>query len=199
MFTGLVERLGSVGERTEREGGLLLSLRAPGWDDVAVGDSISVNGCCLTVIGAAQGELSFDVVPETVRRTALGDLAAGDMVNLERSLRLDSRLGGHLVQGHIDGTGHVLDVQPEGRGRRIAFEVPPSIARFVAEKGSIAIDGVSLTVAACQGTRCDVAYIPHTLASTVAGRYVQGTRVNIEADVMARYAARLIEAAGEDR
>ncbi len=199
MFTGLVETQGTVAGREQREGGLRLMLRVPQGYDALTGDSISVNGCCLTVTGITPAGLTFDVVPESVRRTALGDLASGDAVNLERSLRLDSRLGGHLVQGHIDGVGRVIEVLPEGEGKRIAFEVPKAIARFVAEKGSIAIDGASLTVAACAGTRCEVALIPHTLASTVAGRYVPGTRVNIEADVMARYAARLMEAAGEDR
>lgn len=199
MFTGLVETLGAVASREDRDGGLQLMLRVPQGYDAGIGDSISVNGCCLTVTGVSPKGLTFDVVPESVRRTALGDLANGDAVNLERSLRLDSRLGGHLVQGHIDGVGSVIEVVNEGAGKRIAFEVPQPVARFVAEKGSIAIDGVSLTVAACAGTRCEVALIPHTLASTVAGRYVPGTRVNIEADVMARYAARLMEAAGEDR
>ncbi len=199
MFTGLVETLGAVASREERGGGLQLMLRVPQGYDAGIGDSISVNGCCLTVTGVSPKGLTFDVVPESVRRTALGDLANGDLVNLERSLRLDSRLGGHLVQGHIDGVGRVIEVVAEGAGKRIAFEVPQMVARFVAEKGSIAIDGVSLTVAACAKTRCEVALIPHTLESTVAGRYVPGTKVNIEADVMARYAARLMEAAGEDR
>lgn len=199
MFTGLVETLGEVASREERGGGLFLMLRVPQGYDAAIGDSISVNGCCLTVTDVSPKGLSFDVVPESVRRTALGDLANGDVVNLERSLRLDSRLGGHLVQGHIDGVGRVIEVVAEGAGKRIAFEVPQVVARFVAEKGSIAIDGMSLTVAACAKTRCEVALIPHTLESTVAGRYVPGTKVNIEADVMARYAARLMEAAGEDR
>jgi riboflavin synthase len=200
MFTGLVERTGVVAAVTPREDGLRFRIAAPGWEsETAIGDSIAVNGCCLTVVERSADGLGFDVVPESVRRTMLGSLAPGDPVNLERSLRLDQRLGGHLVQGHVDGIGRVLEVRPEGEGRRIGFEVPGPIARFVAEKGSVAIDGVSLTVAACAGTRCEIAFIPHTLEVTVAGRYAPGTRVNIEADLMARYAARLIEAAGEDR
>jgi len=199
MFTGLVERTGVVAAVTPREDGLRFRIAAPGWEsETAIGDSIAVNGCCLTVVERSADGLGFDVVPESVRRTMLGSLAPGDPVNLERSLRLDQRLGGHLVQGHVDGIGRVLEVRPEGEGR-IGFEVPGPIARFVAEKGSVAIDGVSLTVAACAGTRCEIAFIPHTLEVTVAGRYAPGTRVNIEADLMARYAARLIEAAGEDR
>lgn len=200
MFTGLVERTGVVAAATPRDGGLRFEISAPGWDaTMAIGDSIAVNGCCLTVIELGPDRFAFDVVPESVRRTMLGGLRPGDLVNLERPLRLDQRLGGHLVQGHVDGVGRVVEVAPEGEGRRIVFELPGVIAKFVAEKGSIAIDGISLTVAACAGTRCEVAFIPHTLEVTVAGRYVPGTRVNVEADLMARYAARLIEAAGEDR
>jgi riboflavin synthase len=200
MFTGLVERLGSVLGVTPREGGLRFRIAAPGWEsETTIGESIAVNGCCLTVVELTADGFAFDVVPESVQRTMLGTLKPGDAVNLERSLRLDQRLGGHLVQGHVDGVGRVLEVAREGEGRRIAFEVPAGLAKFVAEKGSVAIDGVSLTVAACAGTRCEVAFIPHTLEVTVAGRYVPGTRVNIEADLMARYAARLLEAAGEDR
>jgi riboflavin synthase len=118
----------------------------------------------------------------------------GDPVNLERAMRLDQRLGGHLVQGHIDGVGRVVSVRTEGEGRRIAFEMPRSLAPYVAEKGSIAIDGVSLTVAACEGARCEVAYIPYTLQSTVAGRYVEGADVHVEVDVVARYVARALHA-----
>jgi len=199
MFTGIVERMGTVASVEPRDGGLRLAIAAPGWTDTAPGDSIAVNGCCLTVVDCSRAGFAFDVVPESVRRTVLGGLAPGDPVNLERPVRLDHRLGGHLVQGHVDGIGTVLEVVPEGEGRRIAIEVPEPIAKFVAEKGSIAIDGASLTVAACSGRRCEVAYIPHTLEVTVAGRYAPGTHVNVEADLMARYAARLVETAGEDR
>ncbi len=200
MFTGLVECLGVVAAITPREGGLRFRVTTPAWESpAAIGDSIAVNGCCLTVVELYPDGVAFDVVPESVRRTMLGDLAPGDPVNLERSLRLDQRLGGHLVQGHVDGVGRVVEVRPEGDGRRITLEVPGGIAKFVAEKGSLAIDGISLTVAACAGNRCEVAFIPHTLEVTVAGRYAPGTRVNVEADLMARYAARLIAAAEEDR
>ena len=200
MFTGLVERTGIVAAVAPRDGGLRFTLRAPGWEaDTAIGDSVAVDGCCLTVVERTADGFAFDVVPESVRRTVLGLLAPGDCVNLERPLRFDQRLGGHLVQGHIDGVAVVREVLPEGEGRRIAFDMPQEIVKYVAEKGSIAIDGVSLTVAACAGTRCEVAFIPHTLEVTIAGRYAAGTRVNVEADLMARYAARLLEAAGEDR
>jgi riboflavin synthase len=200
MFTGLVERMGVVADVGPRDGGLRLTLSVPEWrEGVTPGDSIAVNGCCLTVVQTTRDGFAFDVVPESAHRTALGALSPGDPVNLERALRLDQRLGGHLVQGHVDGVGRVADVRPEGAGRRIAFELPEGVPRFVAEKGSIAIDGVSLTVAACDGMRCEIAFIPHTLEVTVAGRYVAGTPVNVEADLMARYAARLLEAAEEDR
>jgi riboflavin synthase len=199
MFTGLVERLGRVAGAEPRGEGLRLRISAPGWEgDPAVGDSVAVNGCCLTVVEAGATGLAFDVVPESVRRTTLGRLGPGDAVNLERSMRLDQRVGGHLLQGHVDGVGVVAEVIPEGQGRRITFDVPGPLARYVAEKGAIAIDGVSLTVAACAGTRCEVAFIPHTLAFTVAGHYVPGTAVQIEVDLVARYVARLLEATAED-
>lgn len=200
MFTGLVERTGVVTSITPRDGGVRLALSVPGWEGVmGPGDSLALNGCCLTVTDVTAEAIAFDVVPESVRRTMLGGLKPGDALNLERPLKLDQRLGGHLVQGHVDGVGRVLEVKSEGEGRRIAFELPLAVTRFVAEKGSIAIDGVSLTVAALHGTRCEVAFIPHTLEHTVAGRYTPGIRVNVEADLMARYAARLLEAAEEER
>jgi riboflavin synthase len=135
-------------------------------------------------------------VAETLRRTTLGALGVGDGVNLERPLRFDERLGGHLVQGHVDGVGEVLAVAEEGEGRRATFALPAELARYVAEKGSIAVDGVSLTIAGCAGRRFEIAYIPHTLRETVAGRYAAGRRVNLEVDLLARYVARLVEGSG---
>jgi riboflavin synthase len=200
MFTGLVERVGSVASIEPRGEGLRLSIATPGWaSEIAIGDSIAVNGCCLTAVEAREERFASDVVPETARRTALGQLRPGDAVNLERALRLDQRLGGHVVQGHVDGLGHVVSVRPEQPGKRIEFEAPEALARFVAEKGSIAIDGVSLTVAACAGSRFEVAFVPHTLAATVAGRYAAGSAVHLEVDVLARYVARWLETAGEER
>jgi riboflavin synthase len=194
MFTGLVEEMGVL-ERVEvRPGGRRLWIRAAlVLEDAEIGHSIAVNGCCLTVTAVEAGRFSVETVPETLQRTTLGHAVPGDAVNLERSLRLDQRLGGHLVQGHVDGLGEVRAMNPEGEGQRLALELPGSLAPFVAEKGSIAIDGVSLTVARVAGTRCEIALIPHTLAVTIAGRYAPGTRVNVEIDLMARYLARLLE------
>jgi len=194
MFTGLVEEKGSVLAIEPRPEGRRLWIGAQRvLEDARVGDSIAVSGCCLTVVERKADSFAVEMVPETLRRTTLGALAAGEPVNLERAMRLDQRLGGHLVQGHVDGVAEVLRTENEGEGKRLTLELPQTLARFVAEKGSIAIDGVSLTVAACAGTRCEVALIPHTLAMTTAGDYGPGRRVNVEVDLMARYAARLLE------
>ena len=194
MFTGLVEEKGSVLVVEPRPDGRRLWIGAEHvLEDARVGDSIAVSGVCLTVVERRVDSFAVEMVPETLRRTTLGALAAGDPVNLERAMRLDQRLGGHLVQGHVDGVAEVVRIEPEGEGRRLALELPQSLARFVAEKGSIAIDGVSLTVAACTGRRCELALIPHTLAVTTAGDYRPGRQVNVEVDLMARYAARLLE------
>jgi riboflavin synthase len=198
MFTGLIETLGLI-RRLESAGeGVRLEIEAPAFDDVAAGDSIAVNGCCLTAVTTAGGVLGFECVPETLRRTTLGGLAAGMRVNLERSLRLDQRLGGHLVQGHVDRIGDVQSVVAEGEGKRIAFRLDAETAPFVAEKGSIAVDGTSLTVAAVGPEHFEVAYIPYTLEHTVAGGYRAGTKVNLEVDLVARYVARLLGAASRE-
>ncbi len=194
MFTGLIETMGTVASVEARDGGRRLWIEAPSLlEGARIGDSIAVDGCCLTAVALDGGRFAVDAVPETLSRTTVGALSAGDPVNLERPLRLDQRLGGHLVQGHVDGVGAVESVTTEGGGARIAFRVPPALRRFVAEKGSIAIDGVSLTVAACDDARCEIAYIPHTLAVTTAGRYAPGRAVNLEVDLLARYLARLLE------
>jgi riboflavin synthase len=165
-------------------------------EDARSGDSIAVDGVCLTAAVVERDRFSVDAVPETLERTTLGGWREGDAVNLERSLRLDQRLGGHLVQGHVDGVGEVARVIAEGEGRRVTLDLPESLARFVAEKGSLAVDGVSLTVAGRAGSSCDIAYIPHTLGATTAASYVAGRRVNLEVDVLARYVARLLDEAG---
>jgi len=194
MFTGLVEERGTVLNVEPRDGGRRMWIAARRvLEDAHLGDSIAISGCCLTVVELERDSFAVEMVPETLRRTTLGELIAGAPVNLERAMRLDQRLGGHLVQGHVDGVAEVIRMEPEGDGTRLTLELPQALARFVAEKGSVAIDGVSLTVAACTGTRCEVALIPHTLAVTTAGDYLAGRRVNVEVDLMARYAARLLE------
>jgi len=197
MFTGLVEETGTIARIEPRPEGRRFWIRAARViEDTRVGDSIAINGCCLTVVELVENAFAVEAVPETLRRTTLADFAVGEDVNLERALRLDQRLGGHLMQGHVDGVGEVIAVAPEGEGRRITLEVPEALARFMAEKGSIAVDGVSLTVAGGRGRRCEIALIPHTLAVTVAGRYAAGRRVNVEVDLLARYVARLLDEAG---
>lgn len=200
MFTGLVEELGRVAAIEERPDGRRFWLAATRvLEDADVGSSIAVNGVCLTAVALDAGRFAVEAVPETLRRTTLGELAAGDPVNLERPLRLDDRLGGHLVQGHVDGVGEVADVRTEGDGARVALSVPESLRAYVAEKGSLTVDGVSLTVAAVTADGCEIAYIPHTLAVTTAGRYARGRRVNLEVDLLARYLARILEESGRLR
>jgi riboflavin synthase len=200
MFTGLVEETGRIGAIEERPGGRRFWVGARQvLEDLRPGDSVALNGCCLTAIAVEPGRFAVEAVPETLRRTTLGAWREGERVNLERPLRLDQRLGGHLVQGHVDGVGVIRSVADEGEGRRVGLDVPGPLARFVAEKGSLAVDGVSLTVAACDGVRCDIALIPHTLAVTVAGDYAPGRGVNLEVDLIARYLTRWLETGGVAR
>ena len=190
MFTGIV---GAVGEVVEWRTGHL-AVRSDIAPTLQVGGSIAVNGVCLTVVEVEDGVFFADVVPESRRRTNLGLLDAGARVNLERPLRADQGLDGHVLQGHVDGTGRVLAIAEVEVGREVRFELPADLLPYVAEKGSIAIDGISLTVMDVDddSSSCGVALIPHTLAATIAGQYVPGTLVNVEVDVMARYVARLI-------
>jgi riboflavin synthase len=197
MFTGLVEEMGRVVAAEERPDGRRFWIGARRvLEDARVGSSIAVNGVCLTAVQVEPARFAVEAVPETLRRTTLGALVEGGGVNLERPLRLDDRLGGHLVQGHVDGVGTVRGVRPEGDGRRVALEVPAALRAYVAEKGSLAVDGVSLTVASLTADGCEIAYIPHTLAVTTAGEYAPGHRVNLEVDLLARYLARLLEESG---
>ncbi len=195
MFTGLVADMGVVERVLPRQGGarIVIRPRALDVDALVLGESVACSGACLTVVERGQGLASFDAVPETLSRTTLGAWRSGTEVNLERALAMGERLGGHLVQGHVDGVGDVLSVKPEGQGKRIAVSLPAGIAPLVAEKGSIAIDGISLTVASAGRDRFEVAVIPETLARTTLGRAAAGTRVNLEADVIARHVARLAE------
>jgi riboflavin synthase len=194
MFTGIVEELGRVRRVTPNEGGARLVIDASAvLDDVVLGASIAVNGTCLTVTEFDEYSFSADAVIETLARTNLGDLAAGDAVNLERPLRLADRLGGHLVQGHVDATGVVRDRAPEPDGSTmVTVEAPESVLRYVVHKGSITVDGVSLTVARSVDDAFAVALIPHTLAVTTLGTRAVGARVNLEVDLVAKYVEALV-------
>ncbi len=194
MFTGIVEAVGEV-VAVEPAGELLrIVVEAPSIAaEARVGDSVAVRGACLTVTQAGQGRLAFEAVRETLARTALGELAAGSRVNLERALRADARLDGHVVQGHVDGVGRVADLHREDDDVRLFVECPPEVAEHLVEKGSVAIDGVSLTVVGAREGGFDVALIPHTLAVTTLGSLRPGDRVNLEADVLAKYVRRSVE------
>ncbi len=194
MFTGIVEELGRVRAIQPREGGARLEVSATTvTTDARVGDSIAVNGCCVTVADLGDGWWAADAVIETLQRTTLGGLERDDPVNLERPLRLNDRLGGHLVQGHVDAVGRIDGHEALADGStRITFWAPPEVLRYVVEKGSVAVDGISLTVAAVDDEHFDVAVIPHTLAVTTLGHKGTGTSVNLEADVVAKYVERLL-------
>src|SRR5512143_3315338 len=195
MFTGLVSDMGAVERVAPRQGGARLTLRPRtlGVDDLALGESVACSGCCLTVAERGGGLVSFDAVPETLSRTTIGSWRPGTPVNLERALAVGDRLGGHIVAGHVDAVGEILTRSPEGQGARLTISLPPAIAPLVAEKGSIAVDGISLTVARAHRDRFEIALIPETLARTTLGSAAAGVRVNLEADVVARHVARLIE------
>ena len=194
MFTGIIEELGRVRAIDRREGGARLEIAASTvLADARPGDSIAVNGCCLTVVDRGDGWWAADAVIETLERTALGSLERDDSVNLERPLRLSDHLGGHLVQGHVDAVGQVAARRPLADGStRFTFSAPADVLRYVVEKGSVAVDGISLTVAALGDDAFDVAIIPHTLAVTTLGQRDPGAAVNVEADLIAKYVERLL-------
>jgi riboflavin synthase len=193
MFTGIVREKGRVAALTGDSDGVRLLIEGPETAaQVAIGDSVAISGCCLTVVAVENGTLSFDAVPETLERTSLGALVPGGAVNLESAVRAGEPLGGHVMQGHVDAVGTVRSVEPEGDGSRIWFDAPDSVLRYVVEKGSIAVDGVSLTVAALDDDGFAVALIPHTLAQTTLGDLGAGRSVNLEADVLAKYVERFL-------
>jgi len=199
MFTGIVQAVGHIVAIDPKGDGLRLGVDATALDtsDIAIGDSVALDGCCLTVVGRDGARLAFDVSAETIACTV--GLDARGPVNLEKALRFGDRLGGHLVAGHVDGVGVVRAMQPvaeAGGSVSLEVEVPAALARFVAPKGSIAVQGVSLTVNGVDGARFGVNLIPHTLAVTTLGRLAPGMRVNLEADLIARYVARLVDARG---
>jgi riboflavin synthase len=189
MFTGIVLEVGTV---VAFDGSRLVLSAPQTAPSAAVGDSVSVAGVCLTVVEVEEGRLAFDVVPETLSRTALGGLEPGDVLNLEPSLRVGDRLGGHVVQGHVDGVGRVRSITPEGDSRRMWVDAPQAVLAYCIEKGSIAVDGVSLTVAAFDDDGFEVALIPHTLAVTTLGRLEPGDELNLEADVLGKVVERLV-------
>ena len=191
MFTGLVREVGTVASMVDGR----LTIQAPETARGAeLGDSVAIDGACLTVVACDDSTLSFDAVPETLSRTALGTLEQGSRVNLEPALRAGEPLGGHYVQGHVDGVGTVRSVQPEGDGTRVGFEAPAELLRYVVEKGSIAVQGTSLTVAAVDDAGFEVALIPHTLQATTLGDLAPGQQVNLETDVLAKYVEKLLPA-----
>lgn len=192
MFTGIVEEIGAV--KAMDAGRLTIGASAV-VSDVSVGDSIAVNGACLTVTEHDASSFAVDVVPETLRRTNLGALTAGSRVNLERSMPASGRFGGHMVQGHVDGTGVVRSISADGDALMMAFEAAPWVMRYVVEKGFIAVDGTSLTIVHCDNFSFSVTLIPHTQANTVLGDKRVGDSVNLEADIVAKYVERLALAA----
>jgi riboflavin synthase len=197
MFTGIVRERGRVASVGGGDNGVRLVVDAPETArDLAVGDSVSVSGCCLTATGVAEGAIAFDAVPETLRRTALGRLEHGAAVNLEPAVRAGEPLGGHYVQGHVDAVGRVRSVEPEGEGRWLWLEAPPAVLRLCVEKGSVAVDGVSLTVAELADDAFAVVLVPHTLAETTLSALQPGDEVNLEADVLAKYVKRLLTERG---
>jgi len=192
VFTGIIQDLAIIaGAEQLALGKRLLVETAIPTEDVAIGESITVNGACMTVTEVGGSVFAVDVSSESLRRTTLGDLVRGDRVNLERSVRLNDRLGGHLVSGHVDGTGTVSSIREEGESSIYRFAVPRELTALLVEKGSVAVDGVSLTCFRCDDEGFDVAVIPHTAAVTTLGLKKPGSRVNVENDVLAKYVAKL--------
>ncbi|HEY1379717.1 MAG TPA: riboflavin synthase [Gemmataceae bacterium] len=194
MFTGLVEALGTVTRQApDGTGGRHLTVAAPFAGDLTLGESVAVNGACLTVVEYSPDAFLVQAGPETLRRTNFGELRDGDRVNLERSLRLGDRLGGHLVQGHVDGLGRIAAREPQGEWETVWFAVPPELAAQMVTKGSVAVDGVSLTLVDVLADRFSVALIPHTLAATTLGFKRVGDAVNIETDLFGKYVMKYLQ------
>jgi riboflavin synthase len=194
MFTGLIQGVGRLAERamTGGDASLQIDVGTLAFTDVQMGESIAVNGVCLTVVSFDAQHFSVDVSNETLMLTTLGTLPLGARLNLERALRADERLGGHLVSGHVDGIGHVSRIEQDARAQRWTFDAPPPLLRYIAQKGSICVDGVSLTVNAADATGFEVALVPHTLTHTAFSGIAVGDAVNLEVDLVARYVERLL-------
>jgi riboflavin synthase alpha subunit len=197
MFTGIVRERGRVVRADGGPDGLSLEVEAPDTAALsAVGDSVSIAGACLTVTSVIDGRLTFDAVPETIERTSLGRLRPGEEVNLEPALRVGDPLGGHYVQGHVDAVGTVRSLGPEGEGARLWVDAPAAVLRYCVEKGSITVEGVSLTIAALDEAGFAIALVPHTLEATTLGAVDPGDPVNVEVDVLAKYVERLVRTDG---
>jgi riboflavin synthase len=193
MFTGLVETLGTVEALTPEGAGTRLAVRAAGIaGELTLGESVAINGACLTVVARDEKSFSFQAGPETLARTNLGALRPGDRVNLERSLRVGDRLGGHLVQGHVDAVGTIDERRPDGEWLTVWFRCPPDLTAEMVSKGSVAVDGVSLTLVEVTADRFSVALIPHTLAQTTLGFKQPGDAVNLETDVVGKYVVKYL-------
>jgi len=194
MFTGIIEAIGTVASLGRHQGDWRLGINVGKLDmsDVSLGDSIAVNGCCLTVVQMDAGHFLADVSNETMEYTTFGKLSPGSAVNLEKAMRANDRFGGHFVSGHVDGVGEIYEQTPDGQSIRLKIMLPENIARYVAAKGSICMDGISLTVNEVDACSCGVNVIPHTQDHTIIGSYVKGQLVNLEVDVIARYLERLM-------
>lgn len=195
VFTGIVREVGRVESLNGESAGIRLRVAAPVTaSSTAAGDSVAVNGVCLTAVVVEGGVLAFDAVPETLSRSSLSRLVEGGSVNIEPAVRAGEPLGGHMVQGHVDGVGSVLRLEPEGEGARLTVEAPPELLRYVVEKGSVTVEGVSLTIAALASDSFEIALVPHTLRATTLGSLAPGDEVNLEVDVLAKYVERLLGA-----
>jgi len=193
MFTGIVSKTGRVVSVSHSGGAARVEINAPGfWDDLSLGDSVAVDGVCLTVIEIADGMAAFDVSRETLQRSVMGEYAQGTEVNLEKALLPTDRLGGHFVQGHVDGVGRYIGKTVSGENIELEFEIPADLTKYVVRKGSISINGISLTAARLDGARVTIAVIPHTIEITSLSRLKPGDKVNIECDVIAKYIEKLI-------
>ncbi len=194
MFTGIIQAVGEISKLEQRAGDVRLHVLTGQLDlsDVALGDSIAVNGVCLTAVELPGNGFVADVSRETLSLTSLGQLAGGSRVNLEKALTLATRLGGHMVSGHVDGLGEVIERHGDARSVRFSIRAPAELARYIAHKGSITIDGASLTVNAVSGAVFELNIVPHTLQETIMGEYAAGRKVNLEVDLVARYLERLL-------
>lgn len=201
MFTGIIQAVGTLSDLQPKGGDMALVVNTGKLSmvDVQLGDSIAVNGVCLTAVALSDSSFTADVSRETLSLTSLGDLSKGSEVNLEKALTLETRLGGHLVSGHVDGLGEVTERRNDGRSEWFNIKAPENLAKYIAAKGSITIDGVSLTVNRVDGVHFEINIVPHTIQETIIGHYQAGTKINLEVDVIARYLERLLQQGGMDQ